>query len=108
MLPVQAAQHPQHVIKLATFVSKVLVALGEEGQGILRLRISDQGRNEVVREYGLSAEKNATHQALEIAHDAEEQAEGSGHGVHRFVLYAVKSGETAHFMMHSFIVATEN
>lgn len=98
------------VRKISDFLAKVIIAIGE-GQGGVKLSINDSGeraRHELVKEYAVSPEREALRFALEIAHDAQEQADGSGAGLHRFTLHAYRGGEKSHFLSYAFMVSAEN
>lgn len=94
---------------IAQWISKVLLALGESGRGGIRLFIDDpDGRKDLIDEWAITGEKQADRLALEIEHEAQQQADGTGKGVHHFKMQAYRDADTRHFMSRAFIVASEN
>lgn len=95
---------------LTTFIARVMLSLGDSVGG-LKLNIRDPGEygaKGLLHEYGVSAEKKADQLALEIEHDAQEEADGAGRGPHHFELYAYHNQTSNPFSSKRFIVVSEN
>jgi hypothetical protein len=94
---------------LTAFISRALLHLGAES-GVLKLEIKDKdenGRREFLREYLITPEKKADLLALEVEHDAQDEANGTGEGVHHFECRAIRSGEKTQFQSTSFLLTAE-